>query len=315
MEKPRVTLAQYRAVQQQGTVANLIQRYMDEIKTGVDAGYRMRKLQRHPIAAMLATDLKRSDVIGYCRERRKEVCAATVTHDIVCLSTVLKYAGSGVWKDCLDVSAAEVIAAKPFLTRHDLIGKSQPRDRRPTDDEFAMLSAYFAQQNEHARTKVDMVKLTRWQRVSSRRVGESCKILWLDWHPFDQTQVVRGVKDPKRKGKVMKAALTKEASDMLWEMVYEMNDRPELRTDERRIFPYNSRTASARYTMAKKALGIQGLRLHDSRRDCISNLAESGFSSQQIRMVSLHETTAILDRTYNKPDPAKFKDLAPAAVH
>lgn len=314
MDKPRFTLAQYRAVTTAGTIANLIEKYMMEIPTGIDTRYRLRKLQRQPIAALMGNAYKRADVIEYCRGRRKEVCAATVMHDVVCLSNVLKYAGSGAWADCLDVSAAELIAAKPFLTRHGLVGKSQPRDRRPAPEEVSTLESYFAKQNDHARTKVDMVLLARWQRASSRRIGESCKLLWLDWAPYDQTTVVRGMKDPKRKGKIKTVALPVEASEMLWEMAYEMNERPELRTDERRIFPFNSKTASARYTMAKKALGIEGLRLHDSRRDCASKLSEKGYSSNQIRMVTGHETTAILDRTYNRPDPAKFKDMQPVAA-
>lgn len=322
MDKPRVSLEQYEEMMKRqstyvpGSIADLIERFMAACPTlGLDSGYRLRKIQRHAVLGpMLAVDLKREDVIEFCQARRKEVCAATVTHDVVCLFTVFKYAGSGVWKDCRAVSAAEILAAKPFLTREGLVGKSQPRERRPAAEEVAALDAYFAKQNEHDRTKVDMVQLSRWQRLSSRRVGESCKIVWPDWAPYDQTIVVRGMKDPKRKGKIKTVALTAEASDMLWEMAYEMNERPELRTDQPRIFPYNSKTASARYTMAKIALGIENLHLHDSRRECISNLAEGGFSSQQIRMVSGHETTVILDRTYNRPDPAKFKDMQPMAA-
>lgn len=315
MRKPKVNYMEYiatrNAIKTAGTVANLIERYMQAFANtetiGTDTQYRLRMLQRSTLGAMLATSLKRSDVIGYCQERRKTVAAATVNHDVVCLSTVLKYAGSGVWADCLDVSAAEVLAAKPFLSKHDLIGKSIPRERRPQPEEVSTLEAYFAKQNEHERTKVDMVLLTRWQIASGRRVGESCKLLWEDWNRESQTILVRKMKDPKRKNKQKVVALTAEAQALLVELDATRNPA------EPRIFPFNSKTASARYTMAKKALGIEGLRLHDSRRDCASRLSEQGYSSNQIRMVTGHETTVILDRTYNKPDPAKFKDMRPAA--
>lgn len=303
---PKVVYSEYmaarNAVSTAGTVANLIERYISEFPSlGVDTTYRLRKLQRHWIGAMMATAITRSEVIELCRERRKKVCAATVTHDVVCLSTVLKYAGSGAWKDCLDVSAAEVIAAKPFLTRHDLIGKSQPRDRRPTQGEVAALEAYFAAQNEHDRTKVDMVLLTRWQIASGRRVGESCKLLWEDWRREDQTILVRKMKDPRKKNKQKVVALTPEAQTMLLEL------EPQRDLTEPRIFPFNSKTASARYTMAKKALGIENLRLHDSRRELSSRLVERGFTSAEAIGFTGHETTAIFERVYMRLDPATLK--------
>lgn len=304
--KPRVTLAQFRAMQQQGSIANLIARYMNEFPSiGIDSGYRLKKLQRHPIGAMMATAFTRSDVIEYCRERRKAVCAATVTHDMVMLNNVFKYAGSGVWKDCWDVSNAEIQAARPFLFKHNFVGKSHPRDRRPSIEEVATLESYFAKQNENGRTVVDMVLLTRWQIVSSRRIGESCKLLWEDWRRDDQTILVRKMKDPKIKHKQKVVALTPEAQAMLIEI------EPLRDPNEPRIFPFNSKTASARYTMAKIALGIKDLRLHDSRRECISAMSEIGYTSDQIRMVTGHETNNILDRTYNKPNPAKFKNIVP----
>lgn len=300
--KPRMTLAQYRAAMQQGTIANLIERYMGEVSVGTDTAYRLRKLQRHPIGAMLARDLKRADVIELCRERRKEVRAATVNHDVVVLSTVLKYAGSGVWTDCLDVSAVEVLAAKPFLNRHDLIGKSEPRSRRPTPDEVSTLEAYFARQNDHQRTKVDMVLLTRWQIASGRRIGESCNLLWEDWRREDQTILVRKMKDPRRKNKQKVVALTPEAQAMLFEL------EPLRDPAEPRIFPFNSKTASARYTMAKRALGIENLRLHDSRRELGSRLVERGFTANEAIGFTGHETTEIFERVYCKPDVSLLKN-------
>jgi integrase len=199
---------------------------------------------------------------------------ATVNQDIATIRGVLKYAGSA-WDDCEDVSDAAISAAMPFLTKHNLVGKSTPRKRRPTDDEKRRLEEYFAAQNDHERTVVDMVKVSLWQRASSRRIGESCALLWIDWRPEDRTILVRKMKDPKNRTKSKWVALTEEAQALLYEWAYEMDEKPELRTAETRILPYNKHTCSARYTLAKHALGIVDLRLHDDRRDCGSHMVET----------------------------------------
>ena len=318
MDKPRITLAQYEDMMKRnslyaaGTIADLIERFMGACAVGKDHKYRYRKLQRQPIALLAGNAYKREDVIEFAQARIKEVCAATVNHDIVCLSNVLKYAGSGVWKEHRDVSAAELIAAKPFLSRQGLMGKSQARTRRPQLEEVQALLTYFAKQNEFAGTSVDMVLLTKWQIASGRRIGESCKLLWEDWRREDQTILVRKMKDPKRKAKQKVVALTPEAQAMLLELEAERDQ------NEPRIFPFNSKSASARYTMAKlpgaaTSEGIFDLRLHDCRRECISVLIERGYTARQVMMVSGHERETGALNVYTKPNPATFKDLRPAA--
>lgn len=292
-----------------GSIADLIERYVKACPDlGADHKYRYRKLQRQPIALLMGNAYKREDITEFATERRKDVCAATVQHDIVCLSNVLKYAGSGAWKDCRDVSVKELNKAKPLLTKLRLIGKSEPRERRPMPEEIAALLAYFAKQNATAGTTTDMVLLTRWQIASGRRIGESCKLLWVDWNREDRTVLVRKMKDPRNKNKQKVVALTAVAHAMLLEL------EPLRNLNEPRIFPFKSKTASARYTMAKIALGITNLHLHDSRRECFSRLSEQGYNSNQIRLASGHETNAMLDRVYARADPAKFKDMAPAAT-
>lgn len=306
MEKPRVNYSEFRqamkATNSLGAV--LIDRYireMDELGKPVikSSDYCLRRLQREPICAKRAEDITKQDVIEHVKLRKAAgVCPATAMKDLTHLVVIFKHARSA-W----DVEAnVQVFAdAKPLLLKVGLIGKSEPRSRRPTEDEIARLLAYFEKQNWHHRTKVDMVLMTHWQRASARRVGESCKLLWADWDREAQTIIVRGMKDPRSRTKVRKAALPSEAQAIL---VALLEKRDPL---EPRIFPYSAQTVSARYTEAKKTLGIENLHLHDSRRDCASRLAEKGLNSNQIRLVTQHETNAILDRTYNRPDAATFK--------
>lgn len=325
--KPKVDYKEFLLSRKQGplTVGRLIDRFIREMDgtteqpgirpLGATHRWMLRAIGRDPIAEKVAEQLTKGDVIDLARRRRQKVQAVTVMQWVTGITGVLKYAGSA-WDDCANVSAAPVEAAKPFLIKNGIIGKSTPREQRPTDEQINLLLAYFAKQNEFPGTEIDMVKITLWQRASARRIGESCRLLWRKWNPVDQTIVVMGIKDPKQRNRIDTAALTEEASDLLWEWVYEMDARPELRTDEPRVLPFSSKSCSARFTLAKIDLepvcpGITKTRLHDCRRDAISRLAEQNYTSNQIRMVSLHKTTAILDRTYNCPDPAKFKDLQP----
>lgn len=73
------------------------------------------------------------------------------------------------------------------------------------------------------------------------------------------------------------------------------------------IFPYVSKSCSASYTAAKHKLGIEGLRLHDSRRDRGTRLVEDdGCTPAQAICYTGHETVAVYERTYLRQDPAKI---------
>lgn len=295
----------------EGTVARLIERFiavMDgtggkpAVRTlGDSHRYGLRRLQRFPIGSLVAAELTKEQIREHCEFRRLTVCAATVLQDLTALSGVLKYAAYG--DDSISVAPLE--AARPYLIKHGLIAASTPRERRPSWEEIEALLEHFAQPSRQGRgfkRRIDMVVMTLWQLYSSRRVGESCKLLWDDWSREDQTIVVRGMKDPKRRGKIKTVALPPEAQQLLIAL-WEIRD-----PSEPRIFPYRKQSVSAAYTHAKKALGIVNLRLHDSRRQCASRLLELGYSSEQTIMVTGHESVkGAFSRVYARPNPATFK--------
>lgn len=317
VSKPRLNYAQFVATQEQLTVAVVIRRYIVEmdgldgrppVKTlGLSHRYSLRMLQRSPIGALLASALTKGDVIAHCRMRKDAgIKPQTVQQDFTYLSGALKYAGSA-WDDCIEVSDAALAAAKPFLTKHNLICKSTPRTRRPTPEEHAALLAVFARENLRPRNKIDMVKVADWQYRSARRISESCRIEWTDWDREGQTIVVHKMKDPKNRNKSKRVALTVEAQALLvaW---WETRDQ-----NEPRILPYNDKSCEARYIDAKKECGIVGLRMHDSRRDCGTRLVEDkGYSPAEAILVTGHETTAIFERTYLVMKPENFR-LGPIA--
>ena len=292
------------------TVSQLVHRFIGEMNgteaipglrpLGQTHQYALEALCRRPIGSIDAATLHKSHVIEYARTRRVDVCPATVNQDLTYLGGVLKYAGSA-WDDCEEINAGAIEAARPLLVKHELVGKSTPRSRRPENDELERLIAHFNAQAKHKRTKIDMGLITLWQRYSGRRVGETCRIKWADWDREHHTILVHKMKDPKNRNKTKRVALPEEAQAML-EAMWEVRNE-----SEPRIFPYNAKSVSHRYTEAKKKLGIVDLHLHDSRRDCGTRLVEErGYSPSEAIIVTGHESTVIFERTYLCMKPELF---------
>lgn len=315
-QKPRLTYAQFIATQQPDSpllVRSIIARFIAEMNgtaekpgvkpLGLSHLYTLRMLQASPLGAELATELTKGDIIAHCRQRQAEkIKPQTVMHAFTYLSGAMKYAGSA-WDGCEEVSDAACVAAQPFLIKHNLICKSAPRTRRPTPEEHARLLEHFAQENLRPKNKIDMVKVADWQYKSCRRISESCRMQWTDWERDTQTLVVHKMKDPRNRNKTKRVALTDEAQALLVKW-WETRD-----PNEPRILPYISASCSARYTMAKHACGIEGLRMHDSRRDRFTRLVEDdGYSLEEAIMFTGHETVAVPQKNYlaMKPELMRF---------
>ena len=296
----------------EGSVAWLIERYIKESllpgmrPLGASHVYSLRGLQRLPIGSKRAGTLRKQDIIAHCQERRAKVVAATVNHDVTALRGVLKYAGAA-WDDCEDVSDAPIAAAGAVLTQHGLVGKSTPRTRIPTDAEVTALLNYFRDPKRASRMEIRMPDLIAAALESSRRVSELCR--WqhgdIDWTRTDAAgnptpmYMIRDLKHPTKKlGNHKWFPLTPNLAEIVRMQPRRSPDNP-----TERVFPFNSKSASAAYTIAKKALGIQGLRFHDNRRAAITKWLALLKSPHKVKLISGHETTQILERVYDATQP------------
>lgn len=323
MPKPRLKYGEVFAVKSpyaHNSVADLCRRYEVAVKKrgrelSADQVSRIGIIQRSSLGQKDAAKLTLADYTTFADERRqnkvatfmhrnngsplKELKPATVRHDFTNITVVLTWAHD--YED-VDVNLKLLKKAMRRLKDEGVLGKSEPRERRPLIEELAARRDYFL---EHS--KAFMVLMDEWQIASCRRLGESCALLWKDWDAETHTILVRKMKDPKKKNKQKVVALTPEAEAIMVRLAYERGPDDA----EPRIFPFNKRTVSNYSTEANKALGIQNLRLHDSRRDGASRLMEQGHPSKLVSLVTGHENTAILDRVYGKPDPRLFgKQLA-----
>lgn len=298
---------------EKGSVAWIIQRFIEDMTSpemkplGRSELYTLRVIQRMEIGKKRAAALKKTDIADFARELRKERSASTVNQYVGYLSTAFKHARSA-WDDCDDVKLEPIKDARSFLERNNVIGKSAPRTRVPTEDELEKLRIYYTTPNAHGRDrKLPMLDLLAFALASTRRIGEICRIQHgdIDWDRKDPAgnatpmYMVRDLKHPKKKkGNHKWFPLFPELAEII-------KRQPRLTTlPTERVFPYSSQSASASYTRAKKALKIEGLRFHDNRREAITRWLARLKNPHKVKLISGHETTLILERVYDATDPA-----------
>lgn len=291
-----------------GTIGWCIQRYIETMTSeemkplGASQVYTLRGVGASMLGGIKAEKLTKQDIIAYARWRRQQkiksterrVSAATCGQSVSFLGVVLKYAGAA-WADCENVSAASIVAARPFLVKHGLIGKSAPRDRRPTDEEIGALLDYYAEQMKHARTRINMAQVMAFALASTRRLGEICRITHGDVDYERGVYTVRDLKHPtKKRGNDKAFPLFPELAEII-------KRQPRLTNNtEERIFPYKAKCCSQNYAQAKKRLGIVGLRFHDNRRESITRWLAT-LPPHEVKQISGHETTILLERVYARP--------------
>lgn len=309
--KPKLTYAEFVAAKQKqsndGTVAHVIQCMIDDIaaqpttmkQLGLTHLYGLKQIQRMPIGAREAASLKRQDIIEFVKWRRQSVGPSTAMQSVSMLRGVFKFA-SATWDDCeiLGEVVVAIGAALPYLQKHGLVSKSIPRTRRPTDEEITALLNYYREPKRAKRSKIRMPEIIAFALVSSRRISEICRITWGDVDFETASYWVRDLKHPtKKKGNDKRFILFPELATII-----RRQPRKDPSDPNECVFPFNSRSCSASYYEAKKALGIIGLRFHDNRGEAISRWLLT-MPPEDVRVaVSGHDNTRILERVYDRRD-------------
>jgi integrase len=232
-------------------------------------------------------------VIEYAKQRHSEGAGAvTVQAELSYLGGMLRIARA-VWR--YDLHQDIIPDAQEALKLLGLVGKSKPRDRRPTTKELERLSDYFGQ--VYDRWSVPMDDMMWFLIGSAMRISEACSVQWDDLNEADRTVLIRNRKHPTEKlGNDQVVPLLGDT----WNIVQRQpRSAP-------RVFPYNSRTVGTYWRRACKALEISDLRLHDLRHEGVSRLFEQGYQIQEVAMVSGHRDWQQLKR---------YTQLRPSDLH
>lgn len=252
------------------TVAELIAKFLESRQLGTSHRYTLQRVAASEIGKKQASKLTSDDLIEHCKSRRNTAQAATVMHDYVVLRGVFQ-AAKNVWN--LEVPLGIFNEARPWLRKLGLVSVSKPRTRRPTGEELESLLDLLERQDRDPKAKIKMRDLVLFALYSGLRRGEICKLKWADLDAEGRTCKVPGARDPI---KIVGPA---------WDVIERQRER-QRGLNEERIFPYNDKSVGARYTLAKKGLGIENLRFNDLRREAVVRLHyKDGYSVDEISRI------------------------------
>lgn len=268
--------------------------------TGRTKQYVIKMLMDCDIGQVLTDSLKTSDLITHCKNRRSAGAGpATIYHDIAYLRSVMKKA-SPVWNVSANFQVFE--EAVPVLIEMGLVGKSQKRTRRPTENELEKLREGLKQRMEYrpnGKVRIPFLDILDFSILTCMRIGEVCKLRWEDLNEDHKTILVRDRKDPRKK----------EGNHMIVPLLAGSFDIAKKQSNEGDlIFPFNSRSVSAGFQRVRSDLGIEDLRYHDLRREGASRLFEKGYSIEEVAQVTGHRNLNILWQVYTQLFPHKLHD-------
>jgi integrase len=271
------------------TLGTLVDRYIEELYPlkawGRSKSADLARL-KEDLGALRADTLTAAHFTDHFRKRYAEGAGAVViSSQLGYLIGVLRVART-LWH--LDVAVQAALDARAALAKLRLLGKSQRRERRVTDAETARLIKRFKQDTD---TTVPMADIVLFCLASAMRISEVCRITWTDLDEKARTVVIRDRKHPQERiGNDQCVPLLKATGHDAFVIA---KRQPRVGP---RVFPFNSKTVSAYFAEAVKALGLDDLHLHDLRHEAISRLFEAGFRIEQVALVSGHRDWAMLKR-------------------
>jgi len=268
-----------------GTVANLITVYLKDLEGGVGRtkAQVLRTIQDLPIGENRVAELRSEDIVSMARELKKDRAASTVSNYLAHLSSVLKIAEAGFgYNFDLEVMRKAQRAAKSL----ELSGKSNERERRPSQAELDLLMQHFIDRTARGRA-LPMHVIIAFAIFSTRRQDEIYRLAWSDFEPQNGRILVRDMKHPgQRKGNNVFCTILPEAARIIAAMP----------SDGLRIFPYTADAISKAFTDACKLLEIDDLHFHDLRHEGVSWLFGNGMTIPIAAKVSGHRTWKSLQR-------------------
>lgn len=245
-------------------------------------------LEKHPIGQVDVLRLSSQRLIDHIRCRREGgICAATAANDLIWIGLVLEsaQAARGLAVDLKEIETASLICRKLRLT-----GKSERRERRPTNEELARLDEYFYRRDRHRSSIIPMRTLMWYAIESTRREAEISRLEHADNNETARTGILRDAKHPRAKdGNHQPFKYPPKA----WEIVQCQPVTGPF------IFPYDPKGISTAFTRACEFLGIADLHFHDLRHEAISRLFEAGYDIHEVPMFSLHRSWKDLKRYTN----------------
>lgn len=272
------------------TIRDVIERYRREV-TPTKRGSRSEDIRLTRFLRDKICDLKTADMMPHhfaeWRDKRlKEVQAPSVARELTTVSAVFNYA-MREWQLINDNPILKI--ARP---------KHNPeRTRRPTADEIRRICLYleYDEMQRPAMQKQRVALAFLFAIETAMRAGEICNI---EWQHVDLSRRVVHLPQTKN-GSSRNVPLSRRAVALL-EKLQPLDLSP--------AFGLKAEPLSTIFRRTTRALEIDNLHFHDSRREALTRMAKK-VNVMDLAKISGHKDIKILLNTYYAPDAASLADL------
>lgn len=283
------------------TFADLVDLHIADMKEVGKAPGRSKdatlQMLKRRLGSVNMAELDRERIVKFGRKRAIEGAGPTTLGiDVGVIKLVMQHAAA---VHGLPVKVEPIDLARIALKRLGLVGHSNERDRRPTDEELEKLIAHF---DNNPRQIIPMGRIIRFAVATAMRQEEICRVTWSDLNTRTKMLTIRDRKDPRqKKGNDQRIPLLAVSG---FDAMALIEEQRAIRGNENdRIFPYNHKSTSTVFTRAVKDLEIEDLHFHDLRHEGTSRLFEAGFAIEQVSLVTGHKDWKMLRRyTHLKPE-------------
>jgi integrase len=292
----------------EGTLAPLIDRYEREIwpikKWGDTKASALSILARELDRAM--PWFTKTNILKYARDlhQKEHLAPGTIATRLSYLRDVFT-TGRDLWD--MNMPIDQLDAAVAAGRRLRIIGGSQERERRPTDEELQKLLGW---QSTAINAYIDLAAVVEVLAILPLRLSELCRIGWNDLIKERRSVIIRQRKHPDIR--------VKERNDEEVPLInFNGVDTYDLIAGRRRYmerpFPYRANSVSHLFIQACLRLKIDDLHLHDLRAHAISSLLEAEIPIPTVAKLSGHKDWKVLAKHYARLKAAQVhKTIASA---
>lgn len=283
------------------TFGDLVDLHISDMKEVGKAPGRSKEatllMLKRKLGSLNMVEIDRERIVRFGRMRSAEGAGpTTIGIDVGFIKLVLQHAAA---VHGLPVRVEPVDLGRIALKRLGLVGHSNERDRRPTDEELERLIEHF---ESNPRQIIPMGRIIKFAVATAMRQEEICRVTWSDLNLRTKMLTIRDRKDPRqKKGNDQRIPLLAVSG---YDAMALIEEQRVIRSNEDdRIFSYDHKSTSAAFTRAVRDLGIHDLHFHDLRHEGTSRLFEAGFTIEQVSLVTGHKDWKMLRRyTHLKPE-------------
>jgi ABC-type nitrate/sulfonate/bicarbonate transport system ATPase subunit len=152
------------------------------------------RMLKQQLGALNVVEIDRERIVRFGRARAKAGAGpVTLSMDVGLVKLVVQHAAA---VHGLPVQVEPIDLGRIALKRLGLIGKSNERDRRPTEDE---LEALFHLWDSNERLLIPMSRIVKYAIATAMRQEEICRVEWSDHNARTKMLLIRDRKDPRQK--------------------------------------------------------------------------------------------------------------------